>query len=302
MSEKFRSGFVGIFGLPNAGKSTLLNNILGTKLSIVTKKPQTTRRRVLGILNGPDHQVIFVDTPGLLDPRYLLQKAMMAEVRSVVNDVDLSLVLLDAARATSSGFLVSTPLRETLERITTPTIVVLNKIDLVRDKGSLLPLIDIFRKDWSFDDIHLVSALTGDGVPELVQAVVAKMPYHPPYYPTDQLSDQTERFFVAEIIREKIFSYFHQEIPYSTEVVIVEYQEREHGKDFISAEILVERDNQRRIIIGEKGTAIKQIGQQARQEIEMFLQRPVFLELHVKVREGWRNNASSLRSFGYRLH
>ncbi|NOY05165.1 MAG: GTPase Era, partial [Chlorobi bacterium] len=255
MNENFRAGFVGLFGLPNAGKSTLLNQILGTKISIVTKKPQTTRRRVLGILNGQDHQVVFIDTPGLLDPRYLLQKAMMTEVRSVLNDVDLSLVVLDADRAVSSGSAVPAPLRKALEQISTPVILALNKTDLVRDKGALLPLIETFHKDWSFEEIFPVSALTGDGVPELVQAIVDKLPHHPPYYPTDQLSDQTERFFVAEIIREKVFSYFHQEIPYSTEVVIVEYQEREQGKDFISAEILVERESQRRIIIGEKGKA-----------------------------------------------
>ncbi len=302
MNEEFRSGYVGLFGLPNVGKSTLLNQILGTKISIVTKKPQTTRRRVLGILNGPDHQVIFVDTPGLLDPRYLLQKAMMSEVQSVLNDVDLSLVVIDAERAASTGSPLPAPLRKALEQISTPVVVALNKIDLVRDKGELLPLIDTLQKDWSFEEIFPVSALTGDGTQELVRAIIDKLPYHPPFYPTDQLSDQNERFFVAEIIREKVFSYFHQEIPYSTEVVIVDYQEREQGKDFISAEILVERDSQRRIIIGEKGKAIRQIGQHARQEIELFLHRPVFLELHVKVREGWRNNPTSLRALGYRIH
>jgi GTP-binding protein Era len=300
MSEEtagFRAGYVAIVGRPNAGKSTLLNALLGQKLSIVSAKPQTTRHRIVGILTGDGYQAVFLDTPGVIDPKYLLQEMMMKSVHSAIRDADLALRLVDA----SAG-----PDREgdaaedaAASRIRVPQVLVLNKTDVARPER----LRAIAEK--AAADAHPpakiveISALRQTGLDALKEAIVALLPQHPPYYPDDSVSDRDERFFVSEIIREKVFECYREEIPYSTTVRILAFEENEGRKDRIEAEICVERDSQKGILIGGKGAALKKVGQLARTEIEEFLGRPVFLELRVKVRDKWRNDAVWLKRLGY---
>lgn len=290
-SPPFRAGYVAIIGEPNVGKSTLMNGLLQQKISIVTAKPQTTRQRVLGILSEENYQIVFLDTPGLLKPAYLLQKAMMESARSAIDEADLILYMIDAKHPKLDE-------TEILKKTKKPVFLVINKIDLI-GKSHILPIIDEASKHPEFREIIPVSASTLDGLPELKKCIVGALPEHPPYYPTDAVSDQSERFFAAEIIREKIFITFRQEIPYSTTVEILEFREKEGHKDFISAEIYVERNSQKGILIGKGGEALKSVGELARKGIEEFLGRKVFLELHVKVRENWRNDRAALKRLGY---
>jgi GTP-binding protein Era len=291
--EGHRSGYVAIIGRPNVGKSTLLNALLGRKLSIVTYKPQTTRNRVLGILSGDDYQIIFLDTPGIIEPRYRLHEAMMHDVRESIAEADLLLFIADATQ----GRLDTSGLAFLGDR---PALLVLSKMDLVRQEDAL-PLVQAYTDTRAFDAVVPVSALTGFNVEVLKTELIHRLPPGPPFYPKDMLSEHPERFFVSEIIREKIFEHYREEIPYSTQVNIVTYEERSDGKDRISAEIVVERETQKGIVIGKKGSALKQVGTAARREIEAFLGRGVFLELFVKVREDWRNKDTLLRSYGYRM-
>ncbi|HLB01013.1 MAG TPA: GTPase Era [Bacteroidota bacterium] len=293
----FRSGYVAIVGRPNAGKSTLLNALLGQKLSIVSGKPQTTRHKILGILNEPGVQAVFMDTPGLIRPKYLLQTMMMKSVRSSLQDADLTLFLRDVTERPAADERKAEA--EILGGIPTAVIVVLNKTDLSNDgevnavaaqfEGSSRPTGAILR----------VSALTGSGLDRLKAEIVRRLPLHPPYFPADSLSDQNERFFVAEIIREKVFDCYREEIPYSTTVRILAFEEKKGRKDLIEAEICVERESQKGILIGVKGAALKKTGQLARKDIEQFLGRGVFLELRVKVRPKWRDDRVWLKRLGY---
>lgn len=290
--EGHRSGYVAIVGKPNVGKSTLLNALLGRKLSIVTYKPQTTRNRVLGILSGDDYQVIFLDTPGIIEPRYRLQESMMNDVRDAVAEADLLLFMADA----SLGRVDTISLDVIAGR---PALLVVNKMDLIRQEQAL-PLVQAYVDTRAFEDVIPISAATGYNLDVLKQAIVARMPPGPPFYPKDMVSEHPERFFVAEIIREKVFEQYRDEVPYSTQVNIVLFEERPDGKDRIAAEIVVERDTQKGILIGKKGQALKNVGIAARKDIEAFLGKGVFLELHVKVRQDWRNKDTLLRSYGYR--
>ncbi len=292
--DNFKAGYVAIIGLPNAGKSTLLNALLNVKLSIISDKPQTTRRRIPGILNKENFQAVFLDTPGILKPKYQLQEHMMEYVRASLNDADVLLLIVDSK---SRRHPVDIDLNE-LNPSKKPVILLLNKVDLI-NKQDLLPLIDLYKDFYPFEEIIPISALNRDGVDKVEAAIEARLPFHPPFYPPDILSDQPERFFVAEIIREKIFEKFYQEIPYSTEVVVEEFKERPGKKDYIYAIIYVERNSQKGIIIGKKGEALKKIGETARKEIEEFLGRPVFLELRVKVNEKWRYDERKLKRLGY---
>ncbi|MDX1740374.1 MAG: GTPase Era [Rhodothermales bacterium] len=287
-----RSGYVAIVGKPNAGKSTLLNALLELRLSIVTAKPQTTRHRVLGILSGPEYQVIFLDTPGVIKPRYGLQESMMRSVRRAIVDADLVLFIADVTRESPDTL----SLEELAE---TPAVLVLNKMDLIK-KDDALPLVERYVALRSFVDVVPVSARKNTNLDVLLQVIVDHLPPGPPYYPADVVSEHPERFFVAEIIREQVFRKFGQEIPYSAQVNIVSYDEKsDSGRDIIDAEIIVERDSQKAILIGRGGAAIKEVGMRARKSIERFLDRPVYLKLFVKVRKGWRDNEGQLRSFGY---
>ncbi len=295
MSSNFKAGYVALIGRPNVGKSTLMNALLGQKLSIVTPKPQTTRHRVLGILTGSDHQIIFLDTPGLLIPRYKLQEKMVKAAKTAINEADVLLAMIEPDETISeANHAMLSELLQTKKTI----ILAINKIDLI-EKDKLLPMIAAYAQAFRLDEIIPISALKADGLDRLQQLLLKYLPYGLPFYPEDMITDQPERFFVAELIREKIFEKYGEEIPYSTAVAIEEFKEREQGKDYIRAVIYVERDSQKAIVIGRQGMALKQVGQIARQEIEMFLGRPVYLELFVKVKEKWRQKETALRELGF---
>lgn len=291
--DDHKSGYVAIVGKPNVGKSTLMNAMLGEKLSIVTRKPQTTRHRVIGIHSGPDHQVIFLDTPGIIDPRYGLHDAMMGQVKGAIRDADLLLFLHEATQ--------SEPDTQSLKQIgETPAFLVLTKMDLV-PQDETLPLVESYTEMRAFDEVVPTSALDGQNIDTLVNLVVDTLPEGPPFYPKEMISEHPERFFVAEIIREKAFQQYHQELPYSIQVNIVTYEERDGTqKDYIDAEIVVMSESHKGIVIGEGGKALKTVGTAARKDIESFLQTPVYLNLHVKVQKDWRDREQLLRSYGYR--
>jgi GTP-binding protein Era len=296
--ENFRAGYAALIGEPNVGKSTLMNGLLRQKISIVTPKPQTTRHKVLGILSTQEFQLVMLDTPGIIAPRYALQQAMMAAARSALQDADCVLFMVDAAHPRKAEDAIHREAFTMLREVRRPVYLVLNKTDLV-EKPLLLPLIASYTAAFPFKQTHPVSALTGDGTAALLESLHRELPVHPPYYPLDIVSEQSERFFVSEIVREKIFLKCREEVPYSTTVDIVEFKEREEGKWFISADVYVERDSQKAILIGKKGAMLKDIGQAARVDIEQFLDHPVFLDLHVKVREKWRDDEQWLRRLGY---
>ena len=287
-----RSGYVAIVGKPNAGKSTLLNALLEQKLSIVTPKPQTTRHRVLGILSADEYQIIFLDTPGVIQPRYGLQDSMMRSVRRAIADADVTIFMADATRDKEDTLSLG-------ELQDMPVILVLNKMDLIR-QDEALPIVERYSSLRTFVDVVPISAKKGRNLDVLRDVIVSHLPEGPPFYPAEMVSEHPERFFVAEIIREKVFQKFGQEIPYSTQVNIVDYSEKsDSGKDLIEAEVVVERGSQKAILLGKGGSAIKQVGIRARRSIEKFLGRPVYLKLFVKVRKGWRDDDTSLRSYGY---
>ncbi|MEZ4702439.1 MAG: GTPase Era [Rhodothermales bacterium] len=286
-----RSGYVALIGQPNVGKSTLINALVGQKLSIVTPKPQTTRHRILGILSAPAYQIVLLDTPGIIEPRYRLQEAMMRNVRQAISDADILLFMADATRDTPDSLSLSF----VGER---PSFLLLNKVDLIRQEDAL-PLAQAYLNAYPFKEVFPISALKGFNLASMLDKLVSYLPEGPPFYPKDQLSEHPERFFIAEIIREKIFMKYSQEVPYSTQVNVVNYEEREGQKDLLHAEIVVERDSQKAILIGKGGSALKRIGIAARKDIEAFTGRPVYMQLHVKVRDRWRSNDTFLRSFGF---
>lgn len=291
-----RSGYVAILGKPNVGKSTLFNALVGERLSIVTPKPQTTRQRVLGIATGRACQMIFLDTPGMLDPKYRLQEAMARHVERSVNDADVLLVMLDAAHFDGS---FDAQVQRALGRSRVSNVVALNKIDRVSKEEAARMEDELRGRLLDADAAVPVSALYGINVDVLRAAVEERLPLGPYLYPPEMIADQPERFFVAELIREGIFTALHQEVPYSAAVKIEEFKDREKGKTYISAVIFVERESQKGIVIGAKGTMLKRIGRGVRPHIEAFLDRPVYLELWVKVRGNWRKKDSDLREFGY---
>jgi GTP-binding protein Era len=299
ISDTFRCGYVAIVGEPNVGKSTLMNGLIGQKLSIVTPKPQTTRHKVLGLLSTNDHQVIFLDTPGIIKPKYLLHEAMMAFASSALEDADIVLFMIDATDPKVGVDLTHEEAFSKLKELHKPIFLVINKADVV-NKVEILPVMEFYSRAFAFKEIFPISALKLEGTQELLKAIVSQLPIHSPYYPPDIVSGQDERFFVSEIIREKILEKYKQEIPYSTTVAIAEFKERGEGKTFISADIYVERDSQKGILIGKQGAALKQIGRWARKDIETFLQHTVFLELRVKVRKDWREDKEWLVRLGYK--
>lgn len=294
-----KSGFVSILGKPNVGKSTLLNAILNQKLSIISKKPQTTRKKILGIYNDEEAQIIFLDTPGILKPEYLLHQKMLNYVLSAIDESDLIVFVVDFKEYNIFNIGINENLINLLKKTKVPIFIVINKIDLMKDRAELLKIIDELKEYPYFKEIIPLSALNNDNVSELVKSIKVVLPEHPPYFDKDDISDAPIRFFIAEIVREKIFHYFHDEVPYSTEVIVDEYKERIGSKDYAAVSIIVERESQRKIIIGKKGEAIKKIGEKARQDIEEFIGKGIYLELYVKVKENWRNEENLLRSFGY---
>lgn len=294
-----KAGYVTIIGLPNVGKSTLMNALLGQKISITTSKPQTTRKRILGILSEEDYQIIFLDTPGILTPAYLLQEKMMEDVDLSINDADIFVIIYDVssehALNESEG---NEYIRKIINERLKDKILVLNKVDKIpQDKA--IELINRFETSGSFKAVIPISATLGFNIERLRNEIVELLPEGNKFYPDDIVADENERFFVSEIIREKIFDLYEDEVPYSCEVLIAEFKERQNAKDFISAEIVVERESQKPIIIGKSGRAIKELGEKSRKSIEEFLGKEVYLELRVKVREKWRSNIGLLKSFGY---
>lgn len=295
-NENFKTGYVAIVGEPNVGKSTLMNALLQQKLSIVTKKPQTTRQRILGILNREDSQIVFLDTPGLIKPKYLLHEKMVSHAKGALSDADVILVLTEVSRRAE----LPSEVEELVVPKTSnkPVLLVLNKVDTIH-RAEVLPVIEAFAARRIFKEIIPVSALKKENLDGLLKTVIRNLPKQGPLYPQDIVSEQPERFFVCELIRERIFDQYRDEVPYSTAVEIVDFKERDKGKTFISADVIVERESQKGILIGNKGEALKRIGRLSRIEIEQFLERQVFLELRVKVREKWREKEAMLRRFGY---
>jgi GTP-binding protein Era len=292
----FRSGYVALVGLPNAGKSTLMNQLVHQKLAIVSPKPQTTRRRTLGIVSGPGYQMILLDSPGILEPHYALQKAMMKTVWEVLGDADVACCLIDVSSLKPGA--VEIP--DALRNFKGTRIAAVNKVDLVRGKATMIPLLKEIYDTGLFAEVVPISALTGEGVEELVRVLVKELPLGSPFYPEDQLTEQPERFFVGEIVREQVFLHYSEEVPYAVEVEVEEFKERPGAKDYIEIHLYVEQASQKAILIGRGGQAIRSVGEHARLAIEEFLGRPVFLQLQVKVAAKWRRNEAALRRFGYR--
>jgi GTP-binding protein Era len=293
LENKHRAGFVNIIGNPNAGKSTLMNALLGEKLSIVTPKAQTTRHRIMGILNGDDYQIVYSDTPGVLDPKYKLHEGMMKTVGTALIDADLIILVVDS----SDKHQLHPGTLEKIQKTEIPVFVVLNKFDLVGNEGSNAAFA-IYKELLPNARIFPVSALEKIYVKELLEEITAQLPESPPYFPKDELSDRTTRFFCAEIVREKIFMNYDREIPYSTEVMIEEYiDEPEIAR--IRALIITERESQKRILIGHQGSMLKRVGTQARKDMESFIGKKVFLQMFVKVDDNWRNDVNRLKNFGY---
>ncbi|MGB5219086.1 MAG: GTPase Era [Smithella sp.] len=291
----FKSGFIGIIGRPNAGKSTLFNAIIGDKISIITHKPQTTRNKITGIKNYPDAQMIFLDTPGMHRPKSPLNKAMVQTTRDAIGSVDVLFMLVEANTDVHPHDLF---LIESLAQTQVPVILVINKIDLI-EKKLLLPLIDKFRVLCDFREIFPISALKGEGIEDLLNAVKTMLPEGPLYYPDDIQTDATERFIAAEFIREKITLLTKQEIPYSTAVEIDLFKEDEEKNLIrISAAINVEKESQKAILIGKRGAMLKTIGTQARLDMEALFGARVFLELFVRVKKDWTSSERMLQEFG----
>jgi GTP-binding protein Era len=295
----FKSGFIGIIGRPNVGKSTLFNAVIGEKISITADKPQTTRNKITGIKNLPDAQLIFLDTPGIHNARTPLNRAMVQTAWEALNNADLLLMMVEANAEVHSQdiFLI-----ESLSEIKTPVFLVINKIDLI-EKKLLLPLIDKFRTLYNYQEIFLVSAVKGDGLDDLLQTIKEKLPEGPQYFPTDTFTDATERFIAAEFIREKIMLLTKQEIPYVSAVEIDIFQEDEEKNLIrINATINVEKESQKAIMIGKKGSMLKNIGTQARMAMENLFGSKVFLELFVRVKKDWTSNDKLLKEFGLLKH
>jgi GTP-binding protein Era len=289
-----RAGFVSIIGKPNVGKSTLMNALVGERLSIVTSKAQTTRHRILGILNGDDFQLIYSDTPGIIQPKYELHNAMMSFVYSSLEDADVVLFVTDIYEKHDEE-----PIVERLRKMQDVTIMVLvNKIDQADQADVEAKLAYWHEQLPNAAEVLPISALNAFGTERVLELVLEKLPVHPPYYPKDELTDKPERFFAAEMIREKIFKLYKKEVPYSCEVTIDEFKEEE---DIIRmrSTIYVERASQKGIVIGQKGEALKKVGTWAREEMEKFFLKKVFLEIHVKVNENWRADPKALSRFGY---
>ena len=296
MNNPFKSGFAVLAGLPNAGKSTLLNQVAGGLLSAVTHKPQTTRQNILAIAEGENYQAVFVDTPGFLTPKYKLQQTMADCVdRAVQEEADVVLFLLDA----TANYADNAKLVAKLKKAFCPILLVLNKIDLVKDQSVLKSLEEQVKKELPIKQTFCISAAKGTGIDALKQAVVAALPVSPAYFPAGQWTDRWERFYAAEFIREQIFLLYQQEIPYSTYVEVEKFTENLGDKNFIRANIHVERESQKPIIIGKGGSMIKQLRERSQKRVEEFLGRKYRVELNVVVSPDWRNNKAMLEQFGY---
>lgn len=297
-TTKHKSGFVNILGKPNMGKSTLLNTLVGEKMSVITAKPQTTRHRIIGILSSDAFQIVFSDTPGFIDdPAYRMQQMMNSFISSSFDDADIILFVTDPYEPLDAEHHLIRRIREHKA----PVIAVINKTDLVKEE-EVLARVELLRQLLPGQSVHAVSALKGTGVEALLADIISFLPEGPVFYPKDQLTDRPERFFVSEIIRGKIMELYHEEIPYSCEITIDQFSEGESKSGpitRISAIIYTLDERKKTILLGRGGSAIKQLGMASRKEIEAFLDTRVFLELHVKIKDNWRNDESALKNFGY---
>jgi GTP-binding protein Era len=286
-------GFVNIFGKPNAGKSTLLNALMGEKMAIVSHKVQTTRHRIKAILSNENYQVIFSDTPGIIEPKYKLHEKMMQAVKGSLEDADLGLLITDAREETKESHEIFMALR-----LKAPAILILNKSDAIKDEKTLEAVKLFYEQQPYCKEVIVISALKNKGIDILLERILHYLPEGHPFYEGDDLSDMPTKFFVSELIREKIFQLFQEELPYHTAVLVQEFKEKTTLIK-ITADIIVQRDTQKGIILGEGGKMIKQLGTLARKDIEEFLGSKVFLELYVKVRPKWRDNDIHLKEYGY---
>ena len=289
-----KAGFINIIGNPNVGKSTLMNCLVGEKLSIITSKAQTTRHRILGIVNGDEFQLIFSDTPGIVNPSYELQNSMMDFVKGALEDADVLLYMIEIGEKSIKDKDINSKILNSK----VPTLILLNKIDL-SNQDDLEIAVDNWSSQYPNSEIFPISALNNFNIETVINRIIEIIPESPPYFPKDQLTDKPERFFVNEKLREKILLYYDKEIPYSVEVVTDEFKEEESIIK-IRTKILVERDSQKGIIIGHKGNALKKIGTKARKDLEIFFGKKVFIDLHVKVSKNWRSNNNLLKKFGYK--
>ena len=294
MTDNFKSGFVNIVGNPNVGKSTLMNDLVGERISIITSKAQTTRHRIMGIVNAPEYQIVFSDTPGVLKPKYKLQESMLNFSEGALTDADILIYVTDVVEnpEKNADFLA----RVAKEKV--PVLLVINKIDLLKSQDDLEAIVSKWKTILPNAEVFPTSALEHFNVTNLMTRIVELLPTGHPYFGTDALTDKPARFFVTEIIREKILTNYDKEVPYSVEVIVEKFDEKE-GAIHIMAVIYVERDSQKGIIIGKGGSKLKKVGIEARKDIETFFGKKVYLELFVKVEDNWRNRENKLRSFGY---
>lgn len=288
-----KAGFVSIVGKPNVGKSTLMNKLVGERLSIITSKAQTTRDRIMGIINGDDFQIVYSDTPGIIEPKYELHKVMMSFVTTALEDADVILFVTDLHEQFAEEDVV-----RRLQKTEVPILIVINKIDLAKNQAEVQDKIDYWKVVLPDKEIIVISALEAFNIEPIFNTILSLLPEHPAYFDKEEMTDKTERFFAAEFIREKIFKNFDQEIPYCCHVNITDFV-HEGNILRIRAQIFVERDSQKGIIIGKGGEALKRIGREARIEMEDFFQKKVFLEQHVKVETDWRTKDKALKSFGF---
>ena len=295
-SKKHYSGFAAIVGRPNVGKSTLTNHLIGEKIAIMSDRPQTTRNKIMCIMNTDNAQIMFLDTPGIHKPHHKLGEYMVRTAESTLKEVDVILFVVDASEKRGAG---EEYITELLQKVKTPVILVVNKIDKLQDKDKLFRIIDSYSKTYDFAAIVPVSALEDEEFPGLVAEITKHLPEGPVYFPDDMITDQPERVIAAEMIREKILLLTRDEIPHSIAVEVEEFKERDNDDVYIRATIFVERDSQKGIVIGAKGSLLKKIGQQARADIEGLLGCKVFLDLWVKVKADWRNKDKALKQFGY---
>lgn len=290
--QAHKAGFVSIIGKPNVGKSTLMNQMVGERLSIITSKAQTTRHRIMGILNGDDFQMVYSDTPGIIKPQYELHKSMMRFVHNSLEDADIILFVTDIFEQYDEMEVL-----EKVQHIAVPVFLLINKIDLASEE-KMEEKKTFWQTYFKAENIFPISALRNQNIQLVFDKMLETLPVHPPYFPKDQLTDKPERFFASEIIREKIFLNYKQEVPYACEVIVTEFKEKE-DLILIRTEILVERMSQKGILIGKKGTMLKKLGIEAREELEKFFQKKIFLEQFVKVSEDWRKDRRKLDNFGY---
>jgi GTP-binding protein Era len=294
VTQEFGCGYVAVAGRPNVGKSTLVNKLLSYPLSIVSRKPQTTRHKLLGVLTGDAYQVILLDSPGLMAPRYALQQMMVKTAWSAIEEADLVLLVTEPREDSLDG---ETRILERLGQLKKKVLLAINKIDLV-PKPDLLPLIEFYRRLFTFEEIVPISALHDDGLEILKDVIVSRLPRQPAFYPQGEITDRPQRFFVGEIVRQKVFELYGEEIPYSVAVVVEDYKERDGSRDYIKAVVVCEKAGQKAILIGRKGEAIKRLGTAARGDIERLVGKQVYLELRVEVKENWRRRDSAVKGLG----